>query len=159
MTDELPDKAADEMIESMRNREESRHTAREKLPDERAGVTIKQTIHASELDPCSGEYKPRDVKVYTTVGLYPDGRPGEVFVHLGQHGGTIGSLLDCLAIAISIGLQHGIPLETYLCKLERQRFEPSGRSNDPTLGHCASVVDAIARMLRRRFVKKDDDEG
>jgi ribonucleoside-diphosphate reductase alpha chain len=81
-----------------------------------------------------------------------------VFVHVGQHGGAIGSLMDCLAIAISIGLQHGVPLAAYLGKLERQRFEPSGRTDDPALGHCASVVDAVARALKRRFCPDVPDD-
>ena len=86
--------------------------------------------------------------LYIIIGLYEDGRPGEVFCTLGKHGGTIGGLLSALSITISMGLQHGIPVEKVCRKLRGMRFAPMGRTKPP-MGDVSSVVDVLARVLLR----------
>ena len=114
---------------------------RHKLPDERDAVTIK--------------FRVGEEKGYMTVGLFPDGSPGELFIHWDKQGSTVGGLLDGVAIAISIGLQAGVPLETYCDKLARMRFPPEGWSRRDEIGYASSVLDAAARILKARFYGVD----
>ena len=94
------------------------------------------------------------VKVYVQVGLYPDtGEVGEVFVKADRMGSSISGLLDALSMAVSVGLQSGVPLRWFVDKLRNMKFEPSGIvSGDPDLGRVTSVVDAIAKWLEKRFL-------
>jgi ribonucleoside-diphosphate reductase alpha chain len=107
------------------------------LPDERPAITHK--FHVGGHDG------------YLTVGLYEDGRPGELFVQVSKEGSTISGLLDSWAIMVSIGLQHGIPLETLMSKMEFTRFEPSGFTGNADIPMAHSIVDYIARWMLLRF--------
>lgn len=88
---------------------------------------------------------------YIIVGLYEDGRPGEVFLKIGKEGSTLGGLLDCVGILTSIALQHGIPLPSLVDKLSYVRFEPSGWTKDPDIRQAHSIVDYVFRWLGARF--------
>lgn len=109
------------------------HVQREKLPPNRVSITHKFTIG--------------DLDGYIIVGLFPDGRPGEVFLKMGKEGSTVGGLLDCVGVLTSMALQHGVPLEQLAGKLSRVRFEPSGWTRNEAIPHAASVVDYIFRWL------------
>jgi ribonucleoside-diphosphate reductase alpha chain len=114
---------------------------RRRLPDTRDSITRKIAIrHAA------GE-----TKIYITVGLYEDGKPGEVFLKADRMGTSISGLLDALAIALSIGLQSGVPLSHFTRKLANMRFEPEGQTGDPDLRYATSLVDVVARWLEKRF--------
>jgi hypothetical protein len=89
---------------------------RERLAAERIGLT-----HRFEISTETGTRV-----FYLTCGIYPDGRLGELFIHAGKEGSLIAGALDGLAISVSIGLQHGVPLHTYLSKMRYTQFEPSG---------------------------------
>lgn len=115
----------------------SRSYWRQPMPIERNSVTHKFTI---------GEFEG-----YMTVGLYPDGSPGEVFLNGSKQGSTISGLLDTIAVLISYGLQHGIPLDQLMDKLRGSRFEPAGLTNNPAVGAATSVMDYVARYLLNRF--------
>ena len=84
---------------------------------------------------------------YLTAGSYPDDGLGEVFLKLGKQGSTLAGMMDAFSIAISIALQYGVPLETYVEKFTNMRFEPSGMTDDPDVRVAASVVDYIFRRL------------
>ncbi len=84
---------------------------------------------------------------YLTAGSYPDDGLGEVFLKLGKQGSTLAGMMDAFSIAISIALQYGVPLETYVEKFTNMRFEPSGMTDDPDVRMAASVVDYIFRRL------------
>lgn len=110
---------------------------RRRLPDERQSIT-----HKFEIGSHTG---------YVTVGLYEDGKPGEIFVTMSKEGSTLAGLLDALATSVSIGLQYGVPLRTLVNKFSHVRFEPSGFTQNPNIRVAKSVVDYIFRWLGTKF--------
>ena len=89
---------------------------------------------------------------YVTVGLYPDGRPGELFITMAKEGSTIGGLMDCFGTAVSMSLQYGVPLEVYVNKFSHTRFEPWGYTKNPDIKIAKSLVDYIFRWLGITFL-------
>ena len=114
---------------------------REKMPVERASVTHKFSVGGHEG--------------YITVGMYADGRPGEIFIKMSKEGSTLSGVMDGLALTISLGLQYGVPLKVFVDKLVNTRFEPSGISANPNIRFATSVLDYIARWLGGRFISSD----
>jgi len=114
---------------------------REKMPAERASVTHKFSVGGHEG--------------YITVGMYDDGRPGEIFIKMSKEGSTLSGVMDGLALTVSIGLQYGVPLKVYVDKLLNTRFEPSGITANPKIRFVSSVLDYIARWLVGRFISAD----
>jgi len=90
---------------------------------------------------------------YVTVGFYPDGRPGEVFITMAKEGSTIGGLMDVLGTSISMGLQYGVPLDVFVNKFAHSRFEPAGFTNNPDNPIAKSVTDYIFRWLGMEFIE------
>ncbi|PZS20327.1 MAG: vitamin B12-dependent ribonucleotide reductase, partial [Pseudonocardiales bacterium] len=84
---------------------------------------------------------------YMTAGSYPDDGLGEVFLKLGKQGSTLAGVMDAFSIAISIALQHGVPLETYVQKFTNMRFDPAGLTDDPDIRMAQSILDYIFRRL------------
>ena len=82
-----------------------------------------------------------------TASSYPDDGVGEVFLKLGKQGSTLAGVMDAFSIAISVGLQYGIPLESYIGKFTNMRFEPAGITDDPDIRMASSVMDYIFRRL------------
>jgi ribonucleoside-diphosphate reductase alpha chain len=111
---------------------------RHKLQEERASITHK--------------FKVGDHEGYITVGLYPDGSPGELFITMAKEGSTVSGLMDSFALAVSIALQHGVPLKLFCEKFAHTRFEPSGWSGNPDIGYAKSIMDYIFRWLQMRFL-------
>ncbi|MBI4144343.1 vitamin B12-dependent ribonucleotide reductase [Candidatus Woesearchaeota archaeon] len=101
-------------------------------------------------------YKVAGQKIFVRTGEYPDGRLGEVFLDLYKEGATMRSIMNCLAIAVSIGLQHGVPLEKYVNKFTFQRFEPMGFTDHPQIKTCTSVVDFIFRIIGAEYLGRTD---
>jgi ribonucleoside-diphosphate reductase alpha chain len=116
-------------------------TQREKLPVERASVTHKFSVGGHEG--------------YITVGMYPDGRPGEIFIKMSKEGSTLSGVMDGLALTLSIGLQYGVPLKVLVDKLLNTRFEPSGITSNANIRFATSVLDYIARWLGGRFISSE----
>ncbi len=114
---------------------------REKMPVERASVTHKFSVGGHEG--------------YITVGMYDDGRPGEVFIKMAKEGSTLSGVMDGLALTISLGLQYGVPLKVFVDKLLNTRFEPSGITPNPNIRFVSSVLDYIARWMGGRFISSD----
>jgi ribonucleoside-diphosphate reductase alpha chain len=111
---------------------------RERLPDTRQSVTHKFNVAGHEG--------------YITVGLYEDGRPGEVFITQAKEGSTIGGIMDAFGTAISMSLQYGVPLEVLVNKFSHTRFEPMGHTTNPDIRIAKSVVDYIFRWLGITFM-------
>ena len=111
---------------------------RHKLQEERASITHK--------------FKVGDHEGYITVGLYPNGDPGELFVTMAKEGSTVSGLMDSFALAVSIALQHGVPLKLFCEKFAHTRFEPSGWSGNADIGYAKSIMDYIFRWLQLRFL-------
>ena len=89
---------------------------------------------------------------YLTVGLYPNGTPGELFITMSKEGSTLGGLMDSFAVMVSMALQYGVPLADIARKLKGQRFEPAGFTGNAEIPSCTSVVDYIFQWLERRFL-------
>ncbi|MGB7608037.1 MAG: vitamin B12-dependent ribonucleotide reductase, partial [Candidatus Sulfotelmatobacter sp.] len=111
---------------------------RHKLQEERASITHKFNIGGHEG--------------YITVGLYPNGDPGELFITMAKEGSTVSGLMDSFALATSIALQHGVPLKLLCEKFAHTRFEPSGWTSNPDIGFAKSIMDYIFRWLQLRFL-------
>jgi ribonucleoside-diphosphate reductase alpha chain len=111
---------------------------RHRLPDERLSITHKFKVGGHEG--------------YLTVGLYKNGMPGELFITMAKEGSTVSGLMDSFACAVSIALQHGVPLKLLCEKFAHTRFEPSGWSNNPDIGYAKSIMDYIFRWLQLRFL-------
>jgi len=92
---------------------------------------------------------------YMTAGSYPDDGLGEVFLKLGKQGSTLAGVMDAFSIAISIALQYGVPLETYVSKFANMRFEPAGLTDDPDIRMAQSVMDYIFRRLALDYLDFD----
>jgi ribonucleoside-diphosphate reductase alpha chain len=111
---------------------------RHRLPEERASVTHKFSIAGHEG--------------YITVGLYPTGQPGEIFIKMAKEGSTVSGLMDAFATSISLALQHGVPLKVLSEKFAHTRFEPSGWTGNEQIGYAKSLMDYIFRWLQLRFL-------
>jgi ribonucleoside-diphosphate reductase alpha chain len=119
-----------------------RGPARERLPDERQAVT-----HHFQVGGHDG---------YVTVGLYPDGRVGEIFFRVTKEGSTVNGLMDSLGISMSMALQHGVPLKDLVRKLAHLRFEPAGATNNPKVRFAKSIPDYVARWLALEFLSEEE---
>ena len=115
---------------------------RERLPRRRVSTTF-----AFRVADCEG---------YVTVGEYEDGRPGEVFIKVSKQGSTLAGIMDAFSISISLGLQHGVPLATYVRKYVNMKFEPSGMTDDADLRIATSLVDYIFRRLALDYLSKEE---
>jgi ribonucleoside-diphosphate reductase alpha chain len=111
---------------------------RHRLPEERPSLTHKFSIAGHEG--------------YITVGLYPNGQPGEIFIKMAKEGSTVSGLMDSFATAVSLSLQHGVPLKVLCEKFAHTRFEPSGWTGNEQIGYAKSIMDYIFRWLQLRFL-------
>jgi ribonucleoside-diphosphate reductase alpha chain len=111
---------------------------RRKLPDERRSLTHKFSVGGHDG--------------YITCGMYEDGSPGEIFVRMAKEGSTIAGLMDSFATAISLSLQHGVPLKLLVEKFKTTRFEPSGFTGNPEIPRASSIMDYIFRWLDAKFI-------
>ncbi|MDT4932300.1 MAG: ribonucleoside-diphosphate reductase alpha chain [Pseudonocardiales bacterium] len=114
---------------------------RKRLPKSRPSLTTSFSVGGAEG--------------YMTAGSYPDDGLGEVFLKLGKQGSTLAGVMDAFSIAISIALQHGVPLETYVQKFTNMRFEPAGLTDDPDVRMAQSIVDYIFRRLALDYLDFD----
>lgn len=117
---------------------------RERLPDERKSITHHFSVGGHEG--------------YITIGFYPDGRPGEVYLCMAKEGSTLAGFMDGVAILISILLQHGVPLAAIVDKLKGTSFEPSGVTTNSKVPMATSIFDYLGRWLESRFLPKEDGE-
>src|SRR5581483_2129683 len=92
------------------------------------------------------------------VGLYDDDSPGDIFVDIAKDGTTMAGLMNSLCLAVSMGLQYGVPPEVYVSKLSHMRFEPSGLTNDADIRTAKSIVDYIFRWFGKRFLTAEQQE-
>jgi ribonucleoside-diphosphate reductase alpha chain len=111
---------------------------RHRLQDERASITHKFSIAGHEG--------------YVTVGLYPNGQPGEIFIKMAKEGSTVSGLMDAFGVSVSMALQHGVPLKVLCEKFAHTRFEPSGWTGNEQIGYAKSLMDYIFRWLNLRFL-------
>ena len=89
---------------------------------------------------------------YIHVGLFPEGDPGDIFVDIAKEGTTLAGLMNAFMIAVSVGMQYGVPLEVFVSKFAHMRFEPSGITNDPDIRIAKSIPDYIFRWMGKRFL-------
>lgn len=141
-----PEKAAEPVAEQapepvVKVVEVNRPTRR-RLPNQRPSSTTRFTVGGA--------------KGYMTASSYPDDGLGEVFLKMSKQGSTLAGVMDAFSVAISVGLQYGVPLETYVSKFVNMRFEPAGMTDDPDIRMAASVVDYIFRRLALDHLPYDD---
>ncbi len=118
---------------------------RHRLPDERAAITHKFTI---------GEHEG-----YITIGEYADGSPGEVFVQISKEGSAVSGLMDAVGALTSVALQSGVPLATLVKKFRHMRFEPSGWTRSPEIGHADSILDYLFRWMGYKYLPEGDTDA
>jgi ribonucleoside-diphosphate reductase alpha chain len=111
---------------------------RKRLPKGRPGITTSFSVGGAEG--------------YMTANSYPDDGLGEVFLKMSKQGSTLAGMMDAFSIAVSVGLQYGVPLETYVSKFTNMRFEPAGITDDPDVRMAQSIVDYIFRRLALDFL-------
>jgi ribonucleoside-diphosphate reductase alpha chain len=111
---------------------------RKRLPKKRPSETVSFSVAGA--------------KGYLTASSYPDDGLGEVFLKMSKQGSTLAGVMDAFSIAVSIGLQYGVPLETYVSKFTNMRFEPAGMTDDPDIRMASSVMDYIFRRLALDFL-------
>ena len=121
---------------------EAKKPHRHRLPAERTAVTHKFDVAGHEG--------------YITVGLYPDGQPGEIFLKMAKEGSTVSGLMDTFATSVSLALQYGVPLRDLVNKFAHVRFEPSGFTGNQEIPIAKSIVDYIFRWLGSRFLPADE---
>lgn len=88
---------------------------------------------------------------YLTIGLHPDGRPGEIFLKMAKEGSTMSGMCQSFCRAFSLALQYGLPVEDAVARFKGMRFEPMGHTNNPEIPMAHSIVDYIARYLEVNF--------
>jgi len=115
---------------------------RKRLPKSRASRTTSFTVGGAEG--------------YMTSGAHEDGSLGEVFLKLGKQGSTLAGVMDAFSIAVSVGLQYGVPLETYVSKFTNLRFEPAGLTDDPDVRMAQSLMDYVFRRLALDYLSFED---
>ncbi len=118
---------------------------RRELPRERRSRTL--------------SFKVADCKGYVIVGEYPDGRPGEIFVKVSKQGSTLAGIMDAFAIAISHGLQYGVPLRSFVDAYRGMRFEPAGITDDPDIRIATSLIDYLFRRLGLIYLSAEERES
>lgn len=115
---------------------------KEDLPQKRTGYTISTEIGGHNM--------------HLRTGEYADGRLGEIFIDMHKEGAAFRSMMNCFAIAVSVGLQHGVPLEKFVDKFTFTRFEPNGMTNHPNVKVCTSVIDFIFRVLAVDYLQRTE---
>ncbi|MFF3850468.1 vitamin B12-dependent ribonucleotide reductase [Streptomyces sp. NPDC002328] len=134
---EITEKAEDTIRTAVEKVVEYR-PVRKRLPKGRPGITTSFTVGGAEG--------------YMTANSYPDDGLGEVFLKMSKQGSTLAGMMDAFSIAVSVGLQYGVPLETYVSKFTNMRFEPAGMTDDPDVRMAQSIVDYIFRRLALDFL-------
>ncbi|MGZ0204787.1 vitamin B12-dependent ribonucleotide reductase [Streptomyces sp. RM1] len=134
---EIAEKAEDTIRTAVEKVVEYR-PVRKRLPKGRPGITTSFTVGGAEG--------------YMTANSYPDDGLGEVFLKMSKQGSTLAGMMDAFSIAVSVGLQYGVPLETYVSKFTNMRFEPAGMTDDPDVRMAQSIVDYIFRRLALDFL-------
>jgi ribonucleoside-diphosphate reductase alpha chain len=114
---------------------------RRKLPDERKSITHKFSVGGHED--------------YIIVGMYSEGRPGEIFIKMAKEGSTLSGFMDGVALSISIGLQYGVPLKTLVSKLTNTRLRAFGIHGESSIRYASSILDYIARWLGGKFLSPE----
>jgi len=125
--------------------EVAKEPTRVRMPDDRDSIVHKVTIKSYSSPP---------IDLYITVGKYPDGRPGEVFLKMGKEGSTMSGMCRAWTVMVSLALQSGIPLAHIIRKFKGWTFEPYGPTSNPAVPECTSVMDYIARWLEVTFEVK-----
>jgi ribonucleoside-diphosphate reductase alpha chain len=112
-------------------------STRSALPVTRDSITHKFTIERHEG--------------YLTIGLYPDGRPGEIFIKMSKEGSTISGMCQAFCRAFSLSLQHGLSVDDAVARFKGMRFEPMGLTSNPEIPEASSIVDYVAKYLELHF--------
>ncbi len=105
------------------------------------------------------EFRVADCKGFVTVGEYEDGRPGEIFIKVSKQGSTLAGVMDGFAMAVSHGLQYGVPVRAYVDAFVGMRFEPAGMTDDPDIRIATSLIDYLFRRLAVEYLEPEERFG
>ena len=105
------------------------------------------------------EFRVADCKGFATVGEYEDGRPGEIFLRVSKQGSTLAGVMDAFAMAVSHGLQYGVPLRAYVDAFTGMRFDPAGMTDDPDIRIATSLIDYLFRRLAVEYLEPEERLG
>ncbi len=120
-------------------------SAKKRLPQSRPALTT--------------SFRVGDAEGYITAGSYPDDGLGEMFLKVSKQGSTLSGIMDAFSIAVSVGLQYGVPLQDYASKFINMKFEPSGMTNDPDIRFASSIVDYVFRRLALDHLTPEERES
>lgn len=140
ITQEQLDKAVKDVVDRMSK--ELKRGQKKPIPHKRHGFTQEVTLGGH--------------KIYFRTGEYEDGQLGEIFIDMFKEGAAYRSLLNCFAVAVSMGLQYGVPLEKFVEKFTFTRFEPSGFTDHPNIKNATSILDFIFRVLGMEYLGRMD---
>jgi ribonucleoside-diphosphate reductase alpha chain len=90
---------------------------------------------------------------YLTIGLYPDGRPGEIFIKMAKEGSTLSGMCQAFCLGFSLALQYGLPVEEAVRRFRGMRFEPMGPTSNPEIPEASSIIDYVARFLELHYAR------
>lgn len=93
---------------------------------------------------------------YLTIGLFEDGRPGEIFMKMAKEGSTLSGMIQAFCRAFSLAVQFGLPLEDAVARFKGMRFDPMGMTSNPDIPEAQSVIDYVARYIEREFILQPD---
>ncbi|GLW20809.1 vitamin B12-dependent ribonucleotide reductase [Microbispora amethystogenes] len=141
-SEDASEEAAPETKEPVVQVVEVARPTRRRMPNQRPSTTTRFTVGGA--------------KGYMTASSYPDDGLGEVFLKMSKQGSTLAGVMDAFSVAISIGLQYGVPLDTYVQKFVNMRFEPAGMTDDPDVRMAQSVMDYIFRRLALDYLPYED---
>ena len=145
---------------TVKKKEEGERDKMSSLGVQQNNLIVKGGVVKRRLSPMRNsktfKFKIADTKGYMTVGEFEDGTPGEIFIIVAKQGSTLAGVMDALAISISYGLQHGVPLKNYVKGFINTSFAPAGPTEDPQIRFVTSFVDYIFRKLAHTYLSYDD---
>lgn len=118
-------------------------------------IATRHALHATR-DSLTHKFRIDRHEGYLTIGLYPDGTPGEIFIKISKEGSAISGFCQAFCRAFSISLQYGLPIEDAVARFKGMRFEPMGSTSHPQIPEAASIVDYVARYLELEYCQQPD---
>jgi len=126
-----------------------------KEDDFMSAIAVRREVLPETRQSCTHKFIISGHEGYLTIGLFPDGRPGEIFIKMSKEGSTLSGLIQGFCRAFSLALQHGLSARDASDRFRGMRFEPMGPTNNPDIPEAASILDYVARYLQINFVERN----
>ncbi len=138
--------------------DDTRRTRATAMPDTPAAHNPRRTLPPIR-DSITHKFQIMGHEGYLTVGLFEDGRPGELFIKISKEGSTLSGLAQGFCRAFSLALQYGLPVEEAVRRFKGMRFEPMGHTTNPEIPEAQSIIDYVARFIELRFLDRPTDDA